>query len=151
MEEEGLPAKVLDPGAMARLTRYAWPGNVRELRNLIRRLSVLTSEEVVSQEAIERELEDEEKSPTSPATAEESLSDAVERHLQGYFDAHGHSLPASGLYSRILAEVERPLIVLCLAATGGNQVKTAKLLGLNRNTLRKKIRELGVEVSRGIR
>jgi two-component system nitrogen regulation response regulator GlnG len=151
MEQEGLPAKLLDPGAMARLTRYAWPGNVRELRNLIRRLSVLTSEDVVSQESIDRELDEEEKSTMLAGTAEESLGEAVERHLQGYFDAHGHALPASGLYSRILAEVERPLITLCLAATGGNQVKTAKLLGLNRNTLRKKIRELGVEISRGMR
>jgi two-component system nitrogen regulation response regulator GlnG len=63
----------------------------------------------------------------------------------------GRSLPSSGLYGRVLAEVERPLIQLCLVATGGNQVKAAKLLGVNRNTLRKKIRDLGIEVVRGIR
>ena len=59
--------------------------------------------------------------------------------------------PAAGLHGRVLAEVERPLIQICLAATGGNQIKAAKLLGLNRNTLRKKIRELGIEVVRRLK
>ena len=151
MEAEGLPAKVLEPDAMAALTRHGWPGNVRELSNLVRRLSVLTSEEVITQARIERELEDDDIPGSASDTGPESLSEAVERHLQGYFDAHGPALPASGLYGRILAEIERPLITLCLAATGGNQVKTAKLLGLNRNTLRKKIRELRIEIGRGVR
>ena len=60
-------------------------------------------------------------------------------------------LPAAGLHGRILREVERPLILKVLAATRGNQLKAAALLGLNRNTLRKKIRELDIEVMRGPR
>jgi two-component system nitrogen regulation response regulator GlnG len=60
-------------------------------------------------------------------------------------------LPPVGLYDRILHQVERPLISLCLAATRGNQIKAAELLGLNRNTLRKKIRELDIPVLRGLK
>ena len=75
----------------------------------------------------------------------------MERHLKEYFAAHTDGLPAAGLYDRVLHEVERPLITLSLTATGGNQIKAAALLGLNRNTLRKKIRELDIQVVRGLR
>jgi two-component system nitrogen regulation response regulator GlnG len=81
----------------------------------------------------------------------EGLSVVVERHLRDYFAAHIDGLPASGLYDRIVREVERPLIALSLAATRGNQLRAAELLGLNRNTLRKKIRELDIELSRGLK
>ena len=81
----------------------------------------------------------------------ESLSAAVERHLSAYFQAHENELPASGLYDRVLREIERPLVTLSLAATNGNQLRAADLLGLNRNTLRKKIRELDIPVVRGVR
>ena len=80
-----------------------------------------------------------------------SLGDSVERHLRDYFAAHKNELPASGLYDRVLREVERPLIELSLSATRGNQLKAAKLLGLNRNTLRKKIKDLDIEVVRGLK
>ena len=60
-------------------------------------------------------------------------------------------LPPPGIYDRVLAEVERPLLSICLAATKGNQIRAAQLLGLNRNTLRKKIRDLGLEVIKGLR
>jgi two-component system nitrogen regulation response regulator GlnG len=75
----------------------------------------------------------------------------VERHIKGYFAAHKGSLPAAGLYDRVLREIERPLIALTLGATRGNQIRAAHLLGLNRNTLRKKIRELDIPVVRGIK
>ena len=81
----------------------------------------------------------------------EGLAGAVERHIKGYFAAHKGGLPAAGLYDRILREVERPLIVLTLGATRGNQIRAAHLLGLNRNTLRKKIRELDIPVVRGLK
>ena len=91
----------------------------------------------------------------APAARSEPESDglgaSVERHLRAYFDAHGDSLPAPGLFDRVLREVERPLISLSLAATRGNQIKAAQLLGLNRNTLRKKIRELDIQVVRGLK
>ena len=81
----------------------------------------------------------------------ESLSVAVERHLRNYFEAHNGDLPSSGLYERVLKEVERPLIKISLKATDGNQLQAARILGLNRNTLRKKIRNLNLEVVRGLR
>lgn len=80
---------------------------------------------------------------------EEGLQEAVERYLKRYFKAHGDALPPAGLHMRILREIERPLIELSLKATQGNQLKSAELLGLNRNTLRKKIRELGISFARG--
>ena len=83
--------------------------------------------------------------------AGEGLAGAVERHISGYFAAHKGGLPAAGLYDRVLREVERPLIVLTLGATRGNQIRAAHLLGLNRNTLRKKIRELDIPVVRGLK
>ena len=78
----------------------------------------------------------------------EKLSDAVARHLQRYFDLHGDMLPPPGLYARLLREIETPLIEIALSATGGNQAKCADLLGINRNTLRKKITDLDIEVTR---
>lgn len=82
------------------------------------------------------------------AAQKEGLSASVERHLRDYFDAHEQGLPASGLYERILHEIERPLLALTLMQCGGNQLRAAELLGLNRNTLRKKIRVLGLEAGR---
>ena len=75
-----------------------------------------------------------------------SLSLSVEEHLKNFFKLHKGKLPSSGLYSRIINEVERPLISLCLTATKGNQIKASKLLGLNRNTLRKKIKDLKIKI-----
>jgi two-component system nitrogen regulation response regulator GlnG len=151
--KEGLPAKVLDEPAMERLRRYRWPGNVRELENLMRRLAALYSQEVVGADVIEAELA---ATPAAaPGTAEtaggEGLGNAVERHINDYFVAHKGALPAAGLYDRILREIERPLIIATLVATRGNQIKAAHVLGLNRNTLRKKIRELDIPVVRGLK
>jgi two-component system nitrogen regulation response regulator GlnG len=86
-------------------------------------------------------------SDTEPMRGEK-LSSAVEAHIRRYFDQHGESLPPPGLYNRILKEVELPLIALTLSATRGNQIKAAELLGLNRNTLRKKIGMLDIQVTR---
>lgn len=151
-ESDGMPAKSFVPEAMGRLQDYRWPGNVRELENLVQRLTALYSQDVIGLETIEAELAH--SSPGSAAEAqadEESLSDAIERHLRTYFSAHRDGLPAAGLYGRILHEMERPLISLSLEATRGNQVQAATLLGLNRNTLRKKIRELDIDVVRGVK
>ncbi len=76
------------------------------------------------------------------------LSASVEKHLRDYFAAHESGLPAAGLYERILQEIERPLLSIALAECRGNQLRAAELLGLNRNTLRKKIRDLGLEAGR---
>ena len=78
----------------------------------------------------------------------EKLSASVARHLKRYFDLHGGQLPPAGVYDRILREMEVPLIEIALDATAGNQAKCADLLGINRNTLRKKITDLDIRVTR---
>ena len=149
---EGLPVKAIDAPAMDRLKSHRWPGNVRELENLVRRLAALYTQETIGIDVIEAELADA-APPAAQGEGEgdDNLGAAVERHLRDYFAAHGDNLPAAGLYDRILHEIERPLIGLSLAATRGNQIRAAQLLGLNRNTLRKKIRELDIQVVRGVK
>ena len=140
---EGLPAKTIDSGALDRLKTHAWPGNVRELENLIRRICALYAEEMITARIIERELSEQTASPADTA-GPITLSMLVERHLAAYFADQPEGVPPGGLYDRVLEDVERPLIQLTLAATRGNQVRAAEVLGLNRNTLRKKIQDLGV-------
>jgi len=150
VEREGLPAKQLDQDALERLKRHRWPGNVRELENLARRLAALYPQETIAASVIDAELsqpgmtaaEDEAKS-------DDGLSSAIERHLSSYFASFGTELPPPGLYHRILREIEHPLLSVTLAATRGNQIRAADLLGVNRNTLRKKIRDLDIQVFRG--
>jgi len=149
---QGLPIKTMDAAAMERMKRYRWPGNVRELENLVRRLAALYSQQVIGVDVIDAEIAD--ALPAQPHVEEQrsdGLSVAVERHLKDYFSAHKDGMPAAGLYDRVLREVERPLISLSLSVTRGNQIKAAELLGLNRNTLRKKIRELDIQVIRGLK
>ncbi|MCW2274351.1 nitrogen regulation protein NR(I) [Rhodoblastus acidophilus] len=159
---EGLPLKSLEPLALDRLKRYKWPGNIRELENLVRRLAALYPQDIISEQIVVSELGLDTASgaprPTppsgsaslsaQPAHSDESLAMSVERHLTELFKAHGDNLPPPGLYHRILREVEYPLISIALAATRGNQIKAAELLGLNRNTLRKKVRDLDVRLMR---
>ena len=150
-EEQGLPTKRVDADAFDVLKRHRWPGNVRELENLIRRLAVLHSGDTIPAALVAAELREPERALAAETEESSSLGATVERHLTKLFLAHGEDLPPPGLYERILEEVERPLLSICLAATRGNQIRAAQLLGLNRNTLRKKIRDLGVEVFRGVK
>ncbi|RED13283.1 nitrogen regulation protein NR(I) [Pontivivens insulae] len=150
-EAEGLPRKSISTDAIDVLKQEQWTGNVRELENLMRRLAALCPDDVIGAREVREELA---ARPSSAATRSggmdgERLGEAIENHLRRYFDLHGGELPPAGLYDRILREVEMPLIALSLAATRGNQVKTAQLLGINRNTLRKKIQELDIPVTRG--
>ena len=149
--DDGLPQKTISSEALRLLKSYSWPGNVRELENLVRRLTVLYAEESIDAEVVRAEL-DEASAGTAPESdgSTDSFGESVERHLSRYFAAHEDGLPPSGLYGRVIKEVERPLIAMCLSATRGNQIRAAKLLGLNRNTLRKKINELQIPVVRGV-
>jgi len=154
-EKEGLDVKRFDQEALELMKAHPWPGNVRELENLVRRLTALYPQDVITREIIENELRSEiPDSPIGKTQARSgslSISQAVEENMRQYFAGFGDALPPSGLYERVLAEIEYPLILAALTATRGNQIKAADLLGLNRNTLRKKIRELGVSVYRSSR
>lgn len=122
---------------------------MRELENLVRRLSAVYSQDSITGEMVESELASVARTPfadTAERTAD--LSEAVERFLSDYFMSFGQDLPPAGLYTRVLRKIEFPLITAALAATRGNQIRAADLLGLNRNTLRKKIRDLGIKVIR---
>ena len=88
--------------------------------------------------------------PAASGGGPEPLVRAVERHIRAFLAAHDGGTGPSDIYDRVIAEVERPLIRLTLAATRGNQIKAAAMLGLNRNTLRKKIRDLEIPVVRGL-
>lgn len=142
--EQGLPWKTISAEAMDRLKQHSWPGNVRELENMIKRMAALVAEDEISGHVIEVEFT--ETTEAGDDTTSGGLSHSVEKHLKSYFEAHNRSLPAAGLYDRVLREVERPLIALTLEATNGNQIKAADVLGVNRNTLRKKIRELDIPI-----
>ncbi len=152
---DGLPAKSLDQASVDALRAHRWPGNVRELENLMRRLAALCPDEVIGAATIRAELTEIEPhlpagAPVEGTAANEPLARAVERHIKQFLAAHRDGMAPSDIYDRVLAEVERPLIQMTLAATRGNQIKAAAMLGLNRNTLRKKIRDLEIPVVRGI-
>ncbi len=143
-EEQGLPVKRFEPEAIKRMKNYQWPGNVRELENFVQRITALHPEEVITKSVVEEELSSS-ISPSEPVMKEEnSLAGFVANHLQNYFTSFGAELPPTGLYDRVIKEVEKPLILAALAATNGNQIKASDLLGINRNTLRKKIRDLEI-------
>jgi two-component system nitrogen regulation response regulator GlnG len=164
---QGLPLKSIDGAAIERMKRHRWPGNIRELENLIRRLAALYPQEVIGEQLVEAELGIDaaplDRTPlngsaSASAAAQERepehgqrLSIAAEHYLADMFKQHGDGLPPAGLYHRILREIEVPLLTAALAATRGNQIKAADLLGLNRNTLRKKIRDLDIRLLRASR
>ncbi len=148
-EKAGLPSKTLTQDAFSRLKRHGWPGNVRELENLVRRLSALYPQELISADIVDNELSSSSGAvPEALKPGKAKLNEWVEAYLSDYFSSYGDQLPPPGLYDRILRDVEAPLITAALAATRGNQIKAAELLGLNRNTLRKKVREQKIKVVR---
>jgi two-component system nitrogen regulation response regulator GlnG len=148
-EKDGLPPKKLDSAALERLKQHRWPGNVRELENLARRLAALYPQDVITGPVIDGELAPPSVSPGGSAPQSvDNLGGAVETYLATHFSGFPNGVPPPGLYHRILREIEVPLLSAALAATRGNQIRAADMLGLNRNTLRKKIRDLDIQVYR---
>ena len=140
--------KAIEQAALDRLKQHTWPGNVRELENFVRRLVALYPQDTITAEIVDGELGQaltaRMEEPRATETA--SLSELVEGHLGRYFARYGRELPPPGLYDRVIREVEQPLITAALAATRGNQIRAAELLGLNRNTLRSRIKDLDIQV-----
>ncbi|MEO8421647.1 MAG: nitrogen regulation protein NR(I) [Hyphomicrobium sp.] len=147
---EGLGQKSIEAAAIDRLKAHPWPGNIRELENFVRRLAALYTQDTLTSQIIEQELVDAmpDKSGDLGNGDAKDLSEQVERYLAGYFSGFGKELPPPGLYDRVIRQVELPLLTAALAATRGNQIRAAELLGLNRNTLRSRIRALDIRVFR---
>jgi two-component system, NtrC family, nitrogen regulation response regulator GlnG len=148
---EGLGQKSIETAAIERLKAHPWPGNVRELENVVRRLVALYPQDTLTAQIVEQEL----AGSTQPVNAHGEgeggeLGEAVERYLGRYFASFNGNLPPPGVYDRIIRDVEKPLLSAALAATRGNQIKAAELLGLNRNTLRARIRDLNIRVLRTV-
>lgn len=150
VEQAGNVVRTLSIDAAEIFRTYSWPGNVRQLENAVRRLSLTSRSAEITAPEVQQVLGHQpDLAPLRSGSSDtEKLGASVGRHLQRYFDLHGDMLPTAGLYGRILREIEMPLIEIALDATGGNQAKCADLLGINRNTLRKKITELDIEVTR---
>jgi two-component system nitrogen regulation response regulator GlnG len=141
--EDGLPRRLLTPEAIKRLEQRNWRGNVRELRNVVYRLSLMAREDRIDADSISDIIGPEIALSAVPQAGGEGGFAAA---LAGWLTAE--SPPPGALYHRALAAFEKPLIEYALGRTGGNQLRAAQLLGINRNTLRKRIGELGLEPDR---
>ncbi len=144
-EAAGAPARRLAPEALDLMRAHDWPGNLRELDHAAQRLALGGRAPLVAASEVAGILR---AAPASAPPAAGTLSEAVAQHVQRYFDLHDADLPPAGLYHRLLPEFEAPLLRIALDAVGGNQARCADLLGINRNTLRKKMTTLDIEVTR---
>ncbi|MHA6692293.1 nitrogen regulation protein NR(I) [Devosia sp. A449] len=145
-QRDGEPVKTISPEAIRLMQNYSWPGNVRELENLVRRLSALYADESISAEIVQNELNITERPQAVALAGPMDVAMAVETHVGQLLREYEPNLPPPGLYQRVIDRVEAPLIAMAINACGGNQIKAAELLGLNRNTLRKKIRMHSIEI-----
>ncbi|RIA45835.1 two-component system nitrogen regulation response regulator GlnG [Hephaestia caeni] len=142
--EAGLPRKQLDAAAVALLEAHDWPGNVRELENITRRMAVLSRDRVIGAAEVRATLGG--GSPDEVASADIGIEAAVDAFVDRLAREAPDALTNGTLYDRVIAEVERPLIRRMLARNGNNQLRTARALGINRNTLRKRLDTLGIDL-----
>ena len=152
-QKEGLPHKEISAEALELLKSFRWPGNVRELQNLVKRLMAIEIDDVIGASSVANELAAGQgpsiRMMNENSNGADSISEFMERHLADYMSTYGDQLPPEGLYDRILHEVEPPLLRAVLTATRGNQLKAADVLGINRNTLRVKIKQHQIKALRG--
>ncbi len=141
--ESGLPRKSLDAGAIAVLERHDWPGNVRELENIMRRVAVLSRDDRIGEGDILHMLGERAAAPSQGGDG--GIAAAVLALLDRLAIEQPGALADGTLYDRVIGEVERPLILALLARHGQNQLRAAKALGINRNTLRKRLDSLGID------
>ncbi|MEK7661843.1 MAG: helix-turn-helix domain-containing protein, partial [Pseudomonadota bacterium] len=139
--------KLLDKSAIAELANYSWPGNVRELENLMKRMAVLFPDTNIDGQAIAASLAEQQvQIVTNEDTGNSDLSGVAKVALAQLFVQYkGQGVTPHDLYEIVLKAVEKPLFELTLKETKGNQIRAASLLGLNRNTLRKRLTELNLQ------
>jgi two-component system nitrogen regulation response regulator GlnG len=139
---QGLPRRQLAPAAASALEDHDWPGNVRELENLMRRIAVLTRDEVIDVRTVLAML------GTAPPEmpADQGIAVAVRALIEGLARDQPATLEDGSLYDRLIGDVERPLIEIMLQRHAGNQLRAARAMGINRNTLKKRIDLLRIDV-----
>ena len=148
--KEGLQEKTLSQTSIQMIKKRKWVGNVREIKNFIGRLVTISTGDIIDHTITKKELSETQKIDVQESFDENSkISKFLEKHIAKYFQSLGGNPPAPGLYQIIMKEVEVPLIALTLSLCHGNQIRAAKLLGINRNTLRKKIKDFDILVTRG--
>ncbi len=143
-KEFGIGKRVISEEAKEILLEYNWPGNVRELENTIKRVLVLSSDSIITADIL---LEAAPYLKGKTAEKEDSLDKLISSHLLNLINPHEEGPRGEGIYSTIIKMVEKPLIETVLKLTKGNKKKAASLLGINRNTLSKKIEELGIYIA----
>ena len=145
----GMPAKAFTEEALKVMKGYPWPGNVRELENFVQRLMALLPQSVVDERAVRDALGHKATSPQEIPQDIQDFDDLLTQSISTFFENDREGVPLGKVYGHFLNRLERPLIEQALRVTKGNQIQAAALLGLNRNTLRKKVQDLGIRVVRG--
>ncbi len=146
VREMGARANAISPQATAVLKAYDWPGNVRELENTVMRAALLAPGTTIRAEDIEPHQAPPVSTQRSTGRDGAELKELIAERIAAWLDKSNEE--PRDLYERMIAELERPLIELALKRAGGNQVKAARILGLNRNTLRKKITDHAIVLTR---
>ena len=141
----GLPEKHFDIECYNEFLNYEWPGNVRELENFIKRITIFYPESIINKSTVKKELK---RSLMKINVKKDSLSDIIESYIIKYIKDMNYNINSISIYEKFIKEVERPLLKVALQNSDGNQIKASKLLGINRNTFRKKIKEFELSVNK---